>query len=101
MLCLLRRFTFNYQWRRKHFHVGPAGVSCGISGELGSAGWPFRSSCVVPLVFCVVVVSCFVVVSFLLFFAGSLLWFGGWGRCAYSVLGERKESCELGPSAVG
>ena len=55
----------------------------------------------VPLVCCVVVVLFFAVVSFFLFSAGSLsLWFG-WGRCAYIMLGEMKEPCELEPDVIG
>ena len=69
-------------------------VSCGISGELGSAGWSLRSLCVVSLVCCVVVLF-FVVVSFFLFSAGSLsLWFG-WGRCAYIMLVKDKSLVNL------
>ena len=69
-------------------------MDCGISGELGSAGWSLESLCVVSLVCCVVVLF-FVVVSFFLFSAGSLsLWFG-WGRCAYIMLVKDKSLVSL------
>ena len=72
----------------------PERVSCGISGELGSADWSLRSLCVYSLVCCVVVLF-FVVVSFFLFSAGSLSRWFGWERCVYIMLVNDKSLVNL------
>ena len=65
---------------------------CGVSGELGLAGWSLGSLCVFLLVCCgLVVVLCFVVVFLLVLcrFFSCVVWYIARERCVYIMLNEK------------